>query len=66
MNNKGTAGIVIGVVVGWVCLTAVFNGLFNVKKGEDGKVEKITVNEQTKTNGQIIWCKMQGKTNCDK
>lgn len=61
--NKGTATVAI------VALVALFGfvgqGLVRLSVNDEGRISKVEFNEQTKTNGQIIWCKMQGKTDCE-
>jgi len=60
MNKKANvaiASVVLVALFGWVGL-----GLVDVNVTEEER--NISFNNTTKTNGQIIWCKMQGKKNC--
>jgi hypothetical protein len=63
MNKKGN--VIIAGIIGFVCITAVVNGFFDFHKGEDGKIEKVTLTEGVKNDGRIIWCKMQGRKDCN-
>lgn len=61
MNKKANvaiASVVLVALFGWVGL-----GLVDVNVTEEKR--EISFNNTTKTNAQVIWCKMQGKKNCN-
>jgi len=57
MNKRG---FVAGPVIGLVCLYAVVAGTFDFAT-TNGRISSVKVNDQTKKNGKVIWCKMQNK-----
>ena len=59
MNKKGIAGM--AVVIMLFMATVTVQGVCKFSVDDKGNIKKIGINDQTKKNAKIIWCKMQNK-----